>query len=272
MSVLAVDIGQSGCRAIVLEGASDTVLARAEGEVDATLAALAGHDVAEVVAGTDGDREELAGSLAARLGVPAAATTRAVLAHAGALRGEPGVALIGDEGAMAIGVDAAGRVTVVDGRGPWLGDEGGSAWIGLAGLRAALGALEGRKAATSLRAAAAGRFGDLSGLARRLGDDAPAAAAAFASDVARAAAHGDAAASAILAAAAAELAATARAAGAGSEPVACAGPLFDLGEPLLAPLREQLAIRLATGRALDGALRLGGPHARHVAHADPPDL
>ncbi len=92
-----------------------------------------------------------------------AVTSDAVTSHVGALGGSPGVVLAAGTGAVAVGVSATGSVHVVDGAGPWLGDEGGGTWIGLAGLRAALRANDGRAEATPLLAAARKRFGDLGG-------------------------------------------------------------------------------------------------------------
>src|SRR5262249_61200260 len=79
-----------------------------------------------------------------------AVTGDAVLAHAGALGGEPGVVLIAGTGVVALAIDADGALRTVDGWGPWLGDEGGGAWMGASGLRAALRALDGRGPSTAL--------------------------------------------------------------------------------------------------------------------------
>jgi N-acetylmuramic acid 6-phosphate etherase len=73
-----------------------------------------------------------------------AVTSDAVIAHAGALDGKPGVVLIAGTGVVALAIGADGALRTADGWGPWLGDEGGGAWIGTAGLRAALRALDGR--------------------------------------------------------------------------------------------------------------------------------
>ncbi|MDT7610487.1 MAG: N-acetylmuramic acid 6-phosphate etherase [Pseudonocardiales bacterium] len=69
--------------------------------------------------------------------------------HAGALSGRDGVVLSIGTGAVALGV-RDGAVRQADGRGPLLGDEGGGAWIGLEGLRAAARATDGRGPATAL--------------------------------------------------------------------------------------------------------------------------
>ena len=168
-----------------------------------------------------------------------AVTSDAVTSHVGALGGSPGVVLAAGTGAVAIGVSATGSVHVVDGAGPLLGDEGGGTWIGLAGLRAALRANDGRAEATPLLAAARKRFGDLGALPARLADDAAAARtiAAFAPDVVRCAVRGDRIAQDVVDGAAAALAATTRAAvrataAEGSVAVAVVGGLTHLGEPL----------------------------------------
>ncbi|MFD5651250.1 hypothetical protein [Streptomyces sp. NPDC127039] len=62
-------------------------------------------------------------------------------------------------------------VTGVDGWGPLLGDDGGGARIGTAGLRAALRAHDGRGPDTVLLDAAAGLFGDLERLPTTVGRD-----------------------------------------------------------------------------------------------------
>ncbi len=83
-----------------------------------------------------------------------AVTSDAVIAHAGALNGEPGVVLIVGTGVVALAIGADGALRTADGWGPWLGDEGGGAWIGAAGLRAALRAHDGRGPSTTLLDAA----------------------------------------------------------------------------------------------------------------------
>jgi N-acetylmuramic acid 6-phosphate etherase len=182
-----------------------------------------------------------------------AVTSDAVIAHAGALDGEPGVVLIAGTGVVALAIGAHGALRTADGWGPWLGDEGGGAWIGAAGLRAALRAHDGRGPSTTLLAAARARFGAPETWPAQL--TGAAALASFAPDVL--AADGDAAALAIVSAAAEALAATARAAGDG--PVALVGGLAGVQA-----LREQLDLVPAAGDALYGALRLGAIHEPHV--------
>lgn len=180
-------------------------------------------------------------------------TGDAVTAHAGALNGQPGVVLIVGTGVVALAIDAGGALRTADGWGPWLGDEGGGAWIGAAGLRAALRAHDSRGPSTLLLDAAHTRFGAPQTWPAQLNDTA--ALASFAPDVL--ALEGDATARAIVRAAAEALAATARAAGDG--PVAMVGGLAGSEA-----LRTQLDLVRAAGDALDGALRLGAIHERHV--------
>jgi N-acetylmuramic acid 6-phosphate etherase len=124
--------------------------------------------------------------------------------HAGGLRGRDGVVLAVGTGAAALGV--RGRtVRRADGRGPLVGDEGGGAWIGLAGLRAAARAADGRGPATVLASLSTPADG---------GDELPSPAelAAHAPAVLAAADGGDQVAIDILDAAVDALATTARAA------------------------------------------------------------
>jgi glucosamine kinase len=92
-------------------------------------------------------------------GARLALTSDLVLAHAGALGGVAGTVLIVGTGAVALGVAADGAARMADGLGPLLGDEGGGAWIGRAGLMAGLRAAQGRGPDTALRTAAAEHFG-----------------------------------------------------------------------------------------------------------------
>ena len=128
--------------------------------------------------------------------------------HAGALPDRDGVVLCIGTGAVALGL-CDRMVSQADGRGPLIGDEGGGVWIGLAGLRAAARAADGRGPATSLTS--------LSPPASRRGELPTAATvAAVAPAVLAAARHGDAVAVGILDAAADTLARTAVAAGTGT--------------------------------------------------------
>jgi len=296
-SAVAVDLGKTGCRAVLCQAGSApdfrdvsgvAGLAADDGVSTARSAVLAAvlpllesrptAQLSSVCVGAAGaaSAPEAARALAAHLlaELPAdevAVTSDAITAHAGALGGRPGVVLAIGTGSVAIGIGADGAYARVDGWGPWLGDEGGGAWIGTAGLRAALRAHDGRSPATALLAAAIDRFGTpdhLPAVVDRGGNPAR-TAASFAPDVAAAAQAGDAAAAEILDEAAtrlvsAVLAAMSRVGGGGPLPVVITGGLIHLGEPLLGPLRTTLAaasgaLRLqpSLGSPLDGARLLG---------------
>ena len=191
----------------------------------------------------------------------------AVTALAGALGLRPGVVVAAGTGLIALGASDGGWRRV-DGWGHLLGDAGGGAWIGRAGLEAAMRAYDGRAGGSAaLLARAEERFGPVAGMPGRLYPraDRPAVLASFAPDVGRCAA-GDPVASAILRQAARhilESAAAARPPGPGVTDVGLAGGLFRMGEPLLGPLRDQAEALLpdavlvpAAGDPLDGALRI----------------
>ncbi|MGA9492024.1 MAG: BadF/BadG/BcrA/BcrD ATPase family protein, partial [Mycobacterium sp.] len=266
--ILAVDLGKTSCRAAAAgrkaEGAGAPGLATPDGVRAAETAIVAvAHGlgpVDEVIVGAAG---ALAAPDAARALGDAllrslraervAVTSDAVIAHAGALNGQPGVVLIAGTGVVALAIGADGALRTADGWGPWLGDEGGGAWIGTAGLRAALRALDGRGPSTALIDAAGARFGPPKTWPAQLSD--AAALASFAPDVL--AAEDDAVALAIVSAAAESLAATARAAGDG--PVALVGGLAGVKA-----LRERIDFVDPVGDALDGTLRLGAIHEPYV--------
>jgi N-acetylmuramic acid 6-phosphate etherase len=266
--ILAVDLGKTSCRAAAggrrAEGAGAPGLAAPGGvrAAEAAILAVARElgPVDEVIVGAAGalaapDAAHALGDalLASLRAERVAVTSDAVIAHAGALNGEPGVVLIAGTGVVALAIGADGVLRTADGWGPWLGDEGGGAWIGAAGLGAALRAHDGRGPSTTLLDAARARFGAPGTWPAQL--TGAAAFASFAPDVL--AAEGDAAALAIVSAAAEALAATARAAGDG--PVAMVGGLAGVEV-----LRQQLDLVAAAGDALEGALRLGTIHEPHV--------
>ncbi|WP_241010596.1 N-acetylmuramic acid 6-phosphate etherase [Mycobacterium camsae] len=265
---LAVDLGKTSCRAaahgrravgpgapglavpggvLAAESAVRTV-ARELGPVDEVVVGAAG-----ALAAPDAARALGISLLSSLQATRVTVTSDAVLAHAGALKGQPGVVLVVGTGVVALAIRADGTLRTADGWGPWLGDEGGGAWIGGAGLRAALRASDGRGPATTLLDAARARFGEPQSWPAQFTD--AAALAAFAPDVL--AATYDATARAIVSAAVEALAAAVRGAGAG--PVAMVG---GLGE--VAALRAGLDVLPAAGDALDGALLLGKIHEPHV--------
>ncbi|MFF2998700.1 N-acetylglucosamine kinase [Streptomyces sp. NPDC057950] len=308
-AVLAVDLGKTGCRAVLWTGPDGPEhpvrevpgapgLAESDGVTAAVAAVTAAAALVDelsselpsgrldaVCVGAAGAAADPAAarSLAELLldALPAdevAVTSDAVTAHAGALGGGAGVVLAAGTGAVTVGIGEDGTFTRVDGWGPWLGDEGSGAWIGRAGLRAALRSHDGRGPATALTAAAAERYGDLDRLPATVGHCANPArlTAAFAPRVAGAAADGDRVATEIMRDAAAALAeaVVAAARGAGGThplPVAVTGGLTGIGAPLMDPFTDllhasglPLRVTPALGDPLHGARLLAldsaGPH------------
>ncbi|MFI5529409.1 BadF/BadG/BcrA/BcrD ATPase family protein [Kitasatospora sp. NPDC051853] len=238
--------------------------------------------------------------LAAELPTPLARATGArrlvlasdaVSAYAGALGPHPGAVVAAGTGVVALGLhpapsadprptseDRPGATAAwrrVDGWGQLLGDCGGGSWLGRAGLEAALRAQDGRTGGSpALLTLARERYGPADGLPAALQTRADRAGllAAFAPDVAAAAAQGCPVSAELLRRAGAEIAATATAAVAGlREPrLALTGGLFNL-EPLraatLAALPPEVRLHTPDGPPLLGALRLA---ASTVTAADPP--
>ncbi|MGP3635682.1 N-acetylglucosamine kinase [Streptomyces sp. 24-1644] len=217
-------------------------------------------------------RAELPDALAAELGVRRLALAAdAVTAYAGALGQRAGAVVAGGTGMIALGTDLS-EWRRADGWGHLLGDCGGGAWIGRAGLEAAMRAHDGRRGGSAaLLARLVAVFGpatDLPGLLYPR-TDRPALLASFAPEVAACAAD-DPVAAGILREAAAHIAETAAAVcpeagpeGAGQREVALTGGLFQMGDPLLVPLREELARQVpqavvvpAAGDPLSGSLRI----------------
>ncbi|HEX7324052.1 MAG TPA: BadF/BadG/BcrA/BcrD ATPase family protein [Rhodanobacteraceae bacterium] len=275
-TVLAIDLGRSGCRAALWTGDEPGPSASATGVGSIGLGAAHGPQVAASailavaapllaqrhvrhidavgagVAGAMGASaaaRDLAQQLLARLPVDGAVVTSdAITSHAGALAGEPGVVLAAGTGAVALAIGPGGRFRRVDGLGPWFGDAGSGAWIGREGLYAAARASDGRAAPTRLRDAAEAQFGPLSNFAVRLGSEPNPARvlATFAPAVADAARSGDAAARRIIERAAAVLAEAVVAAAQALHPAPAVatvilGGLTGMGPVLLDPLRAALA-------------------------------
>jgi len=175
--VLCADVGKTSCRVALIsagavletaeqEGApafGDLAVASATaiyGAIERMPRDLVSAASAVSVGGagllTDtGQRESLAHSLHDTLGLPVAVTSDIVTAHLGAFAGSDGVALVAGTGAVALGVDAAGDIRLIDGWGPDFGDLGSGAWIGREGFAAALSAACGRGPETSLTDAVA---------------------------------------------------------------------------------------------------------------------
>ncbi|MDQ0989297.1 N-acetylglucosamine kinase [Streptomyces sp. V3I7] len=215
----------------------------------------------------EGLRAELPGALRRELGVRTVGLAAdAVTAYAGALGPHPGAVVAAGTGMIAIGTDLTGWRRA-DGWGHLLGDCGGGAWIGRAGLEAALRAHDGRDGGSAaLLACAEERFGPVTGLPGHLypRSDRAAVLASFAPEVAACATR-DAVAADVLRTAARHIAESAAAVcPAGGDPrIAVTGGLFKMGAPLLVPLAEELARRLpharqepAEGDPLHGAVRI----------------
>ncbi|MEU9112656.1 BadF/BadG/BcrA/BcrD ATPase family protein [Streptomyces sp. NPDC048483] len=222
-------------------------------------------------------RARLPGALATAFGaVHLALAADAVTAYAGALGQRPGAVVAAGTGMIAMGTDltAAGGWRRADGWGHLLGDCGGGAWIGRAGLEAAMRAHDGRPGGSrALLARAEAEFGPVGALPGALypRPDRPAVLASFAPEVARCAAD-DPVAAGILEDAARHIADAAAAVcpPGGPRTVALTGGLFRIGEPLLAPLRTALTARLpdahretAAGSPLDGALTIAAALAHN---------
>ncbi|MFE2333849.1 N-acetylglucosamine kinase [Streptomyces coelicoflavus] len=215
----------------------------------------------------DALRAELPGALARELGARTVALAAdAVTAYVGALGPRAGAVVAAGTGLIAVGTDLS-RWRRADGWGHLLGDCGSGAWIGRAGLEAALRAHDGREGGSArLLARAEARFGPVAGLPGQVypRSDRPAVLASFAPEVAACAAS-DRVAAGILRAAARHMADSAAAVcPADGEPrVAVTGGLLRMGDPLLVPLGEELAKRLpqarrttAEGDPLDGSVRI----------------
>ncbi|MFB4426369.1 N-acetylglucosamine kinase [Streptomyces sp. QL37] len=225
-------------------------------------------------------RARLPAALADALGVRRLALAAdAVTAYAGALGQRPGAVVAGGTGMIALGTDLTSWHRA-DGWGHLLGDSGGGAWIGRAGLDAAMRAHDGRRGGSrALLARAETVFGPVTGLPGLLypRTDRPALLASFAPEVGACALDDDVAAGILRGAAAhiAEAAAAVCPRTAGE--VALTGGLFRMGEPLLGPVREELAQQVplarvvpADGDPLRGALEiaraLAGPGLRLPTH------
>lgn len=294
--ILAVDAGQSGIRAATDRAAGAVLSVRGvrrmedgigPGEVVADLlAALAPLDlgraaVETVAVGLSGfelagedDLRAIAAGLRARTGAQRVAlATDGVTSLLGALGREAGVAVAVGTGVVVLGHDGAGGWARVDGWGATLGDDGGGYAIGVAGLRAALRAHDGRAGGSPLLLEAVrARFGSVGEMPRAVHRRGPAApvAAAFVPAVADAARAGCPVAAATWRRAGEELAGSAFAAiertlpAARDVAVAPVGGVWGVGELLRAPFATALAARCPharvvapAGGSLDGALELG---------------
>ncbi|QOV40085.1 ATPase [Streptomyces ferrugineus] len=215
----------------------------------------------------DGLRAELPAALEREFGIRRVALAAdAVTAYVGALGPRPGAVIAAGTGLIAVGTDLT-RWRRADGWGHLLGDCGSGAWIGRAGLEAAMRAYDGRaEGSAELLARAEELFGPVRGLPGRLypRPDRPAVLASFAPQVA-ACADGDAVAADILRAAARHMADSAAAVcpASGEPQVALTGGLLNMGAALAVPLEKELSKRLpharrvpAAGDPLEGSVRI----------------
>lgn len=294
LPLLVADVGKTRCRVRLLDAAGE-VLWASDGAGTPGLAVpgsgeIIVHRLVELSDGRPSRKVSaisvgVAGAMAARTAADALATGLAhafqasslvasdiVTAHLGAFGGGPGTALVAGTGAVALSVSANGTATVIDGKGPELGDLGGGAWIGRAGIVAVLRADDAAAPATVLQSGLReiiGPGGDLQrwladggNLGGRLGE--------FAAMVLDSAELGDSTAEAIAADAVRHLTTTARTAG--STRVAVLGGLTG-HRWFHAQLEASLAAAGLTpfapiGTALDGAriavTAQGLPHERHL--------
>ncbi|MFI5804813.1 N-acetylglucosamine kinase [Streptomyces sp. NPDC051561] len=246
------------------------------------LARVGGDGFAAVCVGaagmaTLGDelRARLPGLLVREWGVRRVALAAdAVTAYAGALGLRAGAVVAAGTGLIGVGTDLV-RWRRADGWGYLLGDCGGGAWIGRAGLEAAMRAFDGRDGGSAaLLARLEKAFGPAAGVPGQLypRSDRAAVLASFAPEVARCAAE-DPVAAGILREAARHIAGTTAAVcpAEGGE-VALTGGLLKLGDVLLEPLRTEISVQVprarlvpAAGDPLDGALLI----AAQLAHDEP---
>ena len=174
--ILAIDGGGTRTRCRLIDGAGKTLGTGSGGPsnhllvdretvrrslIDATAFALAGAGkqseqitiVSAGLAGVDYDGAG-AGEIKELLGEIGFEETLIegdmVIAHAGALGGEPGVLALAGTGSSVLGVGQNGRRLKVGGWGPVFGDEGSAYRIGQAGLRAAARDFDGRGPTTAL--------------------------------------------------------------------------------------------------------------------------
>jgi N-acetylglucosamine kinase-like BadF-type ATPase len=276
MATIAVDIGQSGSRALAVGGGavrrgqaggfwSDAVPRIVLAAVGA-VAASGAHDIGIGLSGyhrIGDDRARIVDALAAA-GYRGTVTLAddAVTAHLGAFDGGAGAVVAAGTGAVVLYGDQNATV-VVDGLGHELGDRGSGYWIGRRALSDALLEEESGRESALLRAARRALGEDVR---RRIITAPPSVQeiASFAHEVAQAAQAGDAAAEDILATAGIELARSVtialERAGAVTADVSLIGGLAAAGRALTEALAGELpaGCRLvqARGDALDGALLL----------------
>lgn len=288
--VLGVDVGGSGLRALRV-GPDGPVAAPFEGagapitaggiDIEQLLSAVVTYDGAHdrrpdvVVWSMRGlvgltDPESVLRHVRSRLGARrTVVTSDAVAGLVGALgRVGPGAVLAAGSGVVAFATDLEQVWRRVDGWGHVLADRGSGAWIGLAGLRAALATEDGVPGGSgALHALAVQVWGSPREWPRAVmtASDAPARLAGFAPAVASLAGD-DPVAAGICADAGRQLAESLASAASAvpGHPVTAVGGLLQVDAVATAFAREAgrlgVVVQPARGTALDGALALG----RHV--------
>lgn len=264
MAVLAVDIGGSGSRALLRDGAAYPAVGSPLRILDGRLSASEALDsLAAQLPAVAGELDVVAVGLAslAAFGEPITLARQvrerwrcrrlvlasdAVMALVAAWGIEGGAVVAAGTGVVGLATDFADEWTRVDGWGHLLGDAGGGAWIGARGLQAAMRAVDGRAGGSpALLMKAEERFGDPTRFPAAIaGVPSPARAlAGFVPAVAAAADEGDHVAEDILSEAARERAATAVATVAGARPrrVALVGGLTAI-ERLVARFEELVGL------------------------------
>lgn len=293
MSVVALDIGQSGVRArirsgpvdryvetpgtaevLATAGAPQRVAARAAATVRELLRGEVPDTIAVGLSGFDTPNERVrivASDIREATGAGSVIVASDVVTwHLAALGGKEGVVVVAGTGSVALAADGRGRWARADGWGHLLGDAASGFAVGRAGLARALEAHDGRGGSRALLERAMARWGPPDGIASQIhGSPSPVAAiASFAPDVAAAARDGDEHASAIWRTVGRALAATAMAAwtrsGIGDAPerICVAGSLTRSGplllDPCAAALPQGVAIDVVDADPTDGALALTG--------------
>ena len=274
---LGIDGGGTNCRAAIVDDAGRVC---GEGRADAAnfirvgletairhvrqaveeACAQAGIEPAQIsaacigLAGTshpDHHRQMLAG-LKAALPIPEIALeTDARVALAGATGNLPGIVIIAGTGSIACGINARGRFARAGGWGPTMGDEGSGSYIGRRALEAVVMAYDYRGEPTSMMDPILRHFGvssppELPPVIYDKPDRTMREIAQLSKIAVRAAQEGDAVAKGILRDAAVELAKAAIAVieqlrmESESFQVAYVGGVFEAGELILAPLREEI--------------------------------
>ena len=275
-TVVAVDAGQGGTRAMVL-AADGTVLATgnaagvahlgarhgpsctARAIISAMQAALGDRttpDAAVIaVSGWTRDesrRDELATRLRRYTDIPRLLlTSDAVAGFFAAPPDRRGVSLSVGTGSVAVAADGSGAWAFVDGVGHLLGDVGSGFWIGQRGLANSLAVADGRGGSEVLLRAATSRFGDPEAIPDLVYGSMhpPSTVAGFATDVIAAAGAGDPLAWSIVHEAGEALALTAISAGDrifGRAPISVALTGGVVGET--GPLVDELASALQANR------------------------